>query len=274
MIFSIDDILNPKYLGPIGAKGLIMESYNRRYELIKDRIMWAACRNGPAYVVHIRIPSEHPNRRDIFYDIVLEFIPTSKNDEKKSTFNSYSLRLFSNVPSFSYSFTYVYNKYKILIPWLTGKCMHMCLTTPPVRKNPNMIVAADMKTWLAVKFFKELDIFNKQKFSTMINTDMRYLEKIVIGQHQMLAIIQAAEKMNKEEARRKFNVQDLVKIRHDEYVRKRDLEKAVIDYNAKKDHTPVNPRVVAARAAKGYRVARQARGNRNPRQPRQPRRKR
>ena len=77
-------------------------------------------RHNDSYFIHILIPSE--SERQNFYDVVIKFSPNKFTKTNKVSYVfSYDMKVFSNCPSFTYTFAHVYKKYGILCDELVDK---------------------------------------------------------------------------------------------------------------------------------------------------------
>ena len=79
-----------------------------------------------SFICHLMIPSE--SAEGVHYDVVFEFSYPTKEYTSKTVLDL-PLRVFSNSPSFSYTYAHVFLKEKLLCDWLKNKY------TKNVRKN-------------------------------------------------------------------------------------------------------------------------------------------
>lgn len=262
MAFTLESMLNPFKDMPGFNKGLFLNIYRDKYLAIKDKIMWGTCKTGDNYVIHVRIPSTDPLCDKVYYDIVFEFFPESEKVKESRSLDDYSVLMFSNCPSFTFSFTYAYNKYGLIIDWMKDKCIPKCLTDPAVMKNPRTAIATDMKTWLAAYHVQQLGILHyKKKFEATINTNVNDIHAGVKHQYTMLMYRQKVHDTAVERTRN---------ARAD-----RRAQQRFVDYREQKDYQhaleksglrdKVNPVTASRRIAKVARSARNARSSRSPR---------
>jgi hypothetical protein len=261
MFYTLDDILNPKGLA-MGNKGMILNAYERRYNVIRERILWACAPLETSFLFHVRIPSENPLCPNIWYDIVFELYPTRKEDINDGTMKNYGIRVFSNYPIFMFTFTYVYNKYELLIPWLKGKCSHQALFNPPIKTNPQQLVSSDIKLWFAAYHIKRLGLQDKRKFQVATNTTAQHIGQIVIGQEVMLKLRTQTEATNKENLRRQQKRKQKNDNRKKDYATQKTIEDNVAQYaRATGQHVGSAHQVAktAVKVARSPRTARQLR---------------
>ena len=261
MAFTIDSILDPFKGRPGLNKSLFLSVYHQKYMEIKEKIMWASAKEGNNYIVHVRVPSTDPNCKDVYYDVVFEFFPESDKVLESRSIKDYSVLIFSNCPSFTFSFTYACNKYGLLIDWLKPKCIPRCLNDPAVQRNPHSSVSIDTKTWMAAHHLQQIGILNyKLRFEDTITVTREDIFKRVSHQAVILATRQRIEERARERNR---------------YERaKRRSNERFVNYREEKDYqhalersemrNKVNPTGTAHKLAK---VARQARSARSARRP-------
>lgn len=271
-IYHIKDIINP--LGNsagLGTKGLILQAYEQRYFILKDRIQWACTIYGEAYIIHIRIPSESRYCPDVFYDVVFQFNPNNINDKKDKIIDNYALSIYSNTPSFTFTFTYAFNKYKLLIPWLKDKCSIQCLTKPAVIRNPNSIIGTDMKTWFAAYHIKRIGLLNKERFKANINVNINRISGNVLSQDQMLRIRILKEKAGKENIRiaHSNKTKEMNNMIREEYTTGKKIEKQIAERNTKVPlENRIDEHLISKKLAKQAIQSKYSISSRNPRQSR------
>lgn len=95
----------------------------------------------------VKVPSEFYNDNKITYD-VLFLIEYDKNVERKNR----TMRVYSNSPSFIFTYAYVYNKHDLLIPQLKSKLPVQALTTPPEVRNPIQSFGYEKSTYIATMY--------------------------------------------------------------------------------------------------------------------------
>ena len=105
------------------------------------------------YLYHMRIVSD--NKSDVYYDILIEISTSDKSKEAEPTILHYEdLKFFSNTPRFTFTFAYVYNKYKILIPELKDKFDEITFQEAPKKTNSRMAIGYDSAIFMAIYFLK------------------------------------------------------------------------------------------------------------------------
>jgi len=89
---------------------------------------------------------------------VVQFI--NSEDPKEDFSNDpnlmrYHVKLFSNCPSFTFTYGYVYSEYDKMVDVLQSKLSDNILSSPPTQRNPGEIASFEKSTYYGCKFLKE-----------------------------------------------------------------------------------------------------------------------
>ena len=138
------------------------------------------------YLFHFKMPSEDPEM-DIFYDVCIEFVPVDEQSKNDIRLNNYNIRLFSNSPNFTFTYTYVLYNSDMLIDMLAVKCNKKALTQEPQVRNPIESLGFEKSCYFAALYLREkrllfksvieqnLSIWDEKKFLASIKTDEQKL---------------------------------------------------------------------------------------------------
>lgn len=101
-----------------------------KWYTIKDKLL----------VCHIKLPSsnEKNGELNIFYDVIFEF--DTSNLQKQITINELPLRVYSNCPSFVFTYAHAFYKEGILCDWLKTKYPKQVITKEAVEKNTHGLI--------------------------------------------------------------------------------------------------------------------------------------
>jgi hypothetical protein len=105
------------------------------------------------YLYHFQVQASDTNI-DTIYDIVIEFHSNDPLVTKDANLRNYDFRIYSNSPGFSFTYAYVYNKYKLLIPSLKDKYDESYLHDPPKKLNPKLALGFDYTLYLCMRFLQ------------------------------------------------------------------------------------------------------------------------
>jgi len=126
----------------------IRQSLNSQYVDLQQRmsVKWYSL-SDILYVAHVKIPSRKHDK--LFYDVLLQFdISTASS----YTINDANMTIFSNCPSFTYTYAYVYNDRDELIHWCKPKYNRNILKKKPENRNPDAILNYERSIYLACRY--------------------------------------------------------------------------------------------------------------------------
>lgn len=139
MKMSFYKIHNPTSSGLGGATisqlKYVKLEYDRAFLTIQNLIDFKITRVDKKkkweWIYWAKIPSERIP--EVYYD----YVGTLLMDKEDTNFkDNTTLKLWSNVPSFTYNYTYVLNKDGLIPDWLIPKCSRKALTDKPEIRNP------------------------------------------------------------------------------------------------------------------------------------------
>lgn len=143
----------------------LMESLNLKYEnLIRNKgnkIKMTAYKDKlkDVYYFHLVIPSESERKNS--YDVVFQFSDPSKQYHRELSISNYDVRVFSNSPSFAYTFAYVYAKHGLMIDWLSSKLGKEFVTKEPVVRNRFGIINYEKYVYFAARYILDSKRLNR-----------------------------------------------------------------------------------------------------------------
>lgn len=133
---------------------LIKKDLDSRYDKLIEKhkefkISVYRIKGHDAYFFHVIIPSE--TRIDGSYDVVLKLYPEDKDIARDSNIKRYVMQVFSNCPSFTYTYAYVFNEYNLLIDILRVKYGKEIIKDNPVVRNPGEVINFEKSIYYACK---------------------------------------------------------------------------------------------------------------------------
>lgn len=188
----------------------LVESLNLKYEnLIRNKgnkIKMTAYRDKlkDVYYFHLIIPSE--SERDNSYDVVFQFSDESKQHHHELSISNYDVKVFSNSPSFAYTFSYVYAKHGLLIDWLSSKLGKEFITKEPVVRNRFGIINYEKYVYFGARYILDskrlnrglLDMMAKPYTKLVLGNEIRRLSDIMKEYHNAEAKLRRKRKKLKE----------------------------------------------------------------------------
>lgn len=138
-----------------------------------------------SYFIHVKIPSSKSLDRgiDLAYDVIFEFFAPTDDIAKQNSLQNWTVRVFSNAPSFAYRYAYVYYRTGLLIDGLQDKFDDKILKVKPTKQNPKELVGFDYTIYFAVmylmnrpSFIRNLHNRNFGKFEELVKNTKDYYE--------------------------------------------------------------------------------------------------
>jgi len=182
----------------------------RYYKLLKEstkngNFTYKVYIDKDVYFFWFKIPSE--TYKEIYYDVVLEFVPTEKKMEKFSTINDYSINFFSNSPHMMFTYTYVLNQERLLVDMLKStKYSKQALKDRPKVTNPVEIFGFEKSCYYACKYINEKKLYTKaeiERNATQITKTTRVeLLNSIMSQESKYLQYEAVKKKYADEKRK------------------------------------------------------------------------
>lgn len=155
---TIEDYLNnPAGVGAavIPNKELIRGDLTKRFEDLYSKKQGSfngnVYKDGSNYFIHVVIPSES-NEKENTYDVVIKFVAKASTGALVSTnVKGYNIQIFSNSPSFTYTYAYVFDKEKLLVSELKNKFTDSTFE-PPTTRNPYNMISYEKTTFMAIMY--------------------------------------------------------------------------------------------------------------------------
>jgi hypothetical protein len=157
----------------IPNRQMIKDDLSKRYDKLKKKKKFEinVYKAQDEYYFHILVPSE--SERDNTYDVVLYFTYDENNEYKYDNFlNRYFIKFFSNCPSFTYTFAYVFNQYGFLVEGLRGKYKDEVIDQGPIVRNPGEIVSFEKSIYFACLAIQESFILRNKMYLNQMGKDL------------------------------------------------------------------------------------------------------
>lgn len=155
-----DYLSNPMGTGStaVANKNIIKQNLDSRYAKLIEKhkdftVKVYNIKGTMGYFFHIIIPSE--TRDDGTYDIVLRLYPEDRDIAKDASIKRYIMQVFSNCPSFTYTYAYVFHEYNMLIDLLKDKYGKQVLSDNPIVRNPGEVINFEKSIYYACKYITE-----------------------------------------------------------------------------------------------------------------------
>lgn len=110
------------------------------------------------YYILIKVPSEIVP--DFYYDVVLKFFAGSDVEDAGRTLNRYNMQVYSNDPSFNFTYAYVFKQNNLVIKELEPKLAKLSRTKAPTETNPDEQIGYVKSLYFAYLYMKQRGLFN------------------------------------------------------------------------------------------------------------------
>lgn len=190
----------------------LKSKYDKLMERKGDKIKLTLYRHGITgeFYAHLIIPSE--TERDNTYDVVFRFFDANRSHTKDLSIRNYDIQMFTNTPSFAYTFFYVYRQYGMVIPMFEGKFGKEFLTMAPTIRNRFEIVNFDKYLYFGARYLLDskwilnrayLDTHCRNLNQKKLVASVRSLKKIMEEYDTAKAELQKHKKYQKAQKSRK-----------------------------------------------------------------------
>lgn len=188
---------------PMGIANAVISNRNMYRELYMNKLAkimvremgkidYTLYKSKSKYYVYIKIPSEVIEK--FYYDVVIEFKPPKDKKLNDSSLNNYTVKFYSNDPSFVYTFAHAFIKNDMFINELKGVMSKEAIRKVATEKNPGNQIGYVKSLYFAYLILKKENVFNKNKFLVAKEIDWKNLEKSITPADLKIAQRQDAAK--------------------------------------------------------------------------------
>jgi len=111
------------------------------------------------FYILTKIPSETYD--DIYYDVLFKFTEPDNTVRSDTNLNRYLMYVFSNSPSFVYTYANVYYRNGLLVDFLENKYKSEVINDNPVIRNPNDVINYEKSIYYCCKYLIDKNLLNK-----------------------------------------------------------------------------------------------------------------
>ena len=206
---------------PMGIANAVISNRNMYRELYMsklDKILvrelghidYTLYKSKNKYYAHIKIPSEVIEK--FYYDVVVEFIPPKDKKLMDSSLSHYTVKFYSNDPSFVFTFAHAFIKNDMFIKELKDVMSKEAIKKVAQEKNPSNQVGYVKSLYFAYLIFKKENIFDKKKFILAKEIDWKKLqEKITPADIKIAQRQDAAKEISIKNKKAKAELNKLMK---------------------------------------------------------------
>lgn len=138
------------------------DSYAKLLAATGGKFKYRVFQVGSSILFHVLVSSE--SIEDFFYDVVIEF----EDSVKASDLSKSNIRLFSNAPSFTFTYAYAFNFQGLLTPYCAPLVNRRALTEIPQVKNTELVTGYEKTLFFALFFIEKNNLFNRSNFGNQL----------------------------------------------------------------------------------------------------------
>jgi hypothetical protein len=133
---------------------LMKVTMHNYYLDLKDDIKCRTYIYKNSLIYHIQIPSRKSEK--IMYDVVWEFDTKDINDPQIISVANLPAKVFSNCPSFTFTYAKIFYDRKILCGWTLKKFDKTVLKKAPDVRNPHKIISYERSLYIAARWIMDV----------------------------------------------------------------------------------------------------------------------
>lgn len=176
---------------------LLREAGKMTYYKFKDK-------KNNIFFILLKIPSEIvPN---FYYDVVLKFFTGPDVENAGRSLNKYNMQVFSNDPSFNFTYAYVFRQNKLTIPELDSKLAKLSKKEEPKESNPEQQIGYVKTLYFAYLYMKQRGLFN---------SEINWADAEPFSKDKLLSLVQDSDSKIEDRIREGKNVDTRKKIEID-----------------------------------------------------------
>lgn len=124
-----------------------------KFLLDEAEIVYNLYNTGKTLVFHFELPSH--STKGVKYDVIVEFPYNSADLQKGNNLFEFPFKVYSNCPSFVYTYAYVFYQKGLICDWLINRFDKKSLTTPPTQRNSFGIIFYERSVFFALYYIKK-----------------------------------------------------------------------------------------------------------------------
>lgn len=172
----------------IGNAKDTIDKLSQEYEALSSRFECKVYKYKDNAILHVVVPS---SKKDyVTYDVVLE-VRLKDLSPEAITIEDLPFQMFSNCPSFIFTYANAFRNQKLICPWLEVKYRKEVRTTQATIKNQYGIIGLERSLYLACLYLKKsgrsrvsiinstcVKAYNYQKIASLVRSQDQIMEKV------------------------------------------------------------------------------------------------
>jgi hypothetical protein len=159
---------------------LVMNDLVYRYtKNIKEKLKVRYFKENNDYFIYAKVPSEsndiYPDSAPIHYDVIIQLTPPNKAALALDSIREYDVKVFSNIPSFVFTFNYVYHYKRALINLPQEYYTRKAIMEKPRVRNPLYLLGIDKSLWFTVYYLDDHRVFKRSNIDALLDGKLSLL---------------------------------------------------------------------------------------------------
>lgn len=138
-----------------------IEDLEKQFRELQDKIISKIYKYRDYVIYHVVIPSY--TRDDVTYDVIVE-VQLQNLHEGAATVEDLDFKVFSNCPSFIFTYANVFHSNKLLCDWLMNKYNAEVKKNLPIYRNRYGVIGFERSLYLT---FRYLHVFNRTSLAVI-----------------------------------------------------------------------------------------------------------
>jgi hypothetical protein len=182
---------------------LVMNDLVYRYtQNVREKMKIRVFKEHDDYFVYAKIPSEsndeYPDSAPIHYDVIIQLIPPNKAAIAWDNIREYDAKVFSNIPSFVFTFNYVYHHKRALINLPSSYYTQRAILEKARVRNPLNLFGIDKSLWFTIYYLDEHRIFKRSNIDALVEDNLNLVtllkDEVILTQDRKLDQCELREK--------------------------------------------------------------------------------
>ena len=174
------------------------QSYDEQFEKLQSKITHRIYLYRNRAIYHVVIPSQKEDSRNS-YDVIIE-IPFPEDTGSVVSLENRDITVFSNCPSFIFTYAHVFYSKGMLCKWLVDKYRMEVRRKLPIHTNQYNVIGFERSLYLAMKYLK---VHGQLLSTTVRNSPIRphnynEIARLVRTQDQIMANAKSNIKIEKD----------------------------------------------------------------------------
>jgi hypothetical protein len=155
---------------------LVMNDLVFRYTRnIRDQMQIKVFKEKEEYFIYAKVPSEsndeYPDSKPIHYDVIIQLSPPNKASLAWTDIREYDAKVYANIPSFVFTFNYVYHFRRALIEMPRGFYTQKAVMERPRVRNPLNLLGIEKSLWFTIFYLDDRRVFKRSTIDSLLVKD-------------------------------------------------------------------------------------------------------